>query len=730
MKKVVGLILLGLLGIFLVAALPLGAGAEEKPAVSLEQAIRIVKSNFTIPKNYTNFSSSYSSYNQRQVWSLNWDAPELPGGGFRAEVDTTSGEILNLSNWKPVLRPDSGPHLPALPETEARLAAEKFLERLLPGRIKELKLVAGENQVMPLSAPEPYIYSFRWLRVINNVVFPGNSIVIGINGDNGEVVTYNYEWSKVTFPDPNQAVAPAKARENFEKAGMIKSIYTFANSGLETPGKKPEIKLVYQLNHPSNGNIDAQSGEPLKLPVDQWLMDAGNAGRAMEKKHENSAAASTAGGPLSPSEQKEVEKTANTMSQDEALTAVKKWLEIPDDFKLREANLGRYWPAPEIPVWYLGWDSNQNGPQIYKYMNARVNAVSGELIGFDLSPPVEQVKSGDLSRAEAQKIAEDFLQRIQSQRFSEMKVDEQDDFTRGQKLKEGQIPSSHYFNYQRVVNGIPFPNNGISLTVDTKSKTIVSYNLNWSNVDFPVSEGLITPVQATEKFLKYRPLTLTYARLVGPDGPGEARLVYQPQSYSLTAPSFGYLDAKTGEALDWELKPLSGSRQIKALRFNDVKGHYAEKEISLLGQAGVFGDYGEKFRPDDKINATQLLRALLAARNGLWEVKALNDQEIIKRAQDQGWFKENLKPNDPVTRENLAKIMVRFLNLDRAARVEGIFRVPFTDAKNLSPGTKGYVALARGLGLMQGYGSRFVPRQTVTRAEAALVLVRALKVKP
>ncbi|MDA8227986.1 MAG: PepSY domain-containing protein, partial [Desulfitobacterium hafniense] len=73
--------------------------SSSKPVISLEQAVEIVKNNFSIPAEYSRFSSGYNDYNNRAVYSLNWDAIEEPHGSFRAEVDAKTGEIVNMNRW-------------------------------------------------------------------------------------------------------------------------------------------------------------------------------------------------------------------------------------------------------------------------------------------------------------------------------------------------------------------------------------------------------------------------------------------------------------------------------------------------------------------------------------------------------------------------------------------------------------------------------------------------------
>ncbi|MGB9905099.1 MAG: S-layer homology domain-containing protein, partial [Desulfotomaculales bacterium] len=248
--------------------------------------------------------------------------------------------------------------------------------------------------------------------------------------------------------------------------------------------------------------------------------------------------------------------------------------------------------------------------------------------------------------------------------------------------------------------------------------------LDWSNLAFPAPEGILGTQRAADAFLQARPLTLSFTQVYDPSGPGEVRLVYQPLAAPGVAAS-DLLDARTGEFLDWTGKPLSQQRRV--YRYNDIAGNFAEEEISLLGRAGLFGEYGSAFHPEEKVTAVSLLRAMLMAKGEFFDGAAPADQDVLRRARVRGWLKEELAPDDPVSRETLVKLLVRMLGLERAARAEGIYRVPYADAASLPPDALGYAALAWGLGFVKGDGTNFTPGHEVTRAEAAAALVRALR---
>ncbi len=91
------------------------------------------------------------------------------------------------------------------------------------------------------------------------------------------------------------------------------------------------------------------------------------------------------------------------------------------------------------------------------------------------------------------------------------------------------------------------------------------------------------------------------------------------------------------------------------------------------------------------------------------------------------------RPNAPVTRAEMAELLVRALGLKSAAEQlkasgSGAYQelhgaIPFTDLPK--EGEEGYVAVAYAIGLTKGTSaSAFSPRETATRAQAAAMLVR------
>jgi hypothetical protein len=119
-----------------------------------------------------------------------------------------------------------------------------------------------------------------------------------------------------------------------------------------------------------------------------------------------------------------------------------------------------------------------------------------------------------------------------------------------------------------------------------------------------------------------------------------------------------------------------------------------------------------------------LLTNLLKARDPYLEPKPA---DLIREARSRGWIKEPVQLEQLVDRETMARIMVRFMGLDRAASAQGIYSLPYPEAQAVSADSLGYVALAHGLDIVKGGADAYEPGHIMTRAEAATALVKAMK---
>jgi len=708
-----------------ISAIPISAAADKAtPAqvkITLEDAIKTVKSYFTVPANYNVFSSGYNNYNDRETWSLNWTTKDESGGSFNAQVDVTTGEIVYMNYWKP--SSVASPSVPKYSYEEAKAIAEELVNKLLKDKLDQLRLQSQNEQIIPLIDYGHTSYTLQWKRVANGVLFPSNGVSVTVNADDGSIAGFSLTWTKANIPDLNGVISQTEAREIFAKNKLLELQY-YINSGIRPVDSRSKdsaksAQLVYKISNDSyNGYIDAKTGEPLKLNPGEWIYvdslldNVGGMGSASKEMSDQA---------LTPEELKEIEDTAKLLTQEAAIANVKKWVEIPENIKLQSANLGLDGAANPKRVWSLNWSSEENDS--YKYVYARVDASTGEVLSFNVySSDQGSNDAKAIDRTAAKAIADDFLKRIQPNRAQQVEYVELQEYGQIYPMEQ----QTHYFSYQRLVNGVPVPGNGFSISVDSKTQKVTGYDMNFADVIFPAVSQAMSQKQGEDTFLTKRPLDLKYVQVYKNGQLSDIRLVYYPRvdnEYTVS----NMMDAKTGEFLDWQGKPLK--EQPRPYSFKDIAGNFAEEEIKLLGQAGAFGEYKDQFKPDENVNLESLLRAMIVAKNGAWSNSDLTDEELLKYVQEQGWLKESASLNDQVTREFMAKLVVRMEQLEKVAQMEGIFQVPYDDIANDSENL-GYIALAKGLKIVNVEGNHFEPAKKVTRAEAAYAIVKALRANP
>ncbi|NLM21672.1 MAG: S-layer homology domain-containing protein [Peptococcaceae bacterium] len=714
------LVQLGMPAPLLARAEQSSAKGTSKPLISLEQAIQTVKGKIEIPTELKDFSSGFSNYNSHQAWYLNWSSEGAKAGSLMSYVDAVSGDILSIHYSKPYT-PNQSYKIPDISLQQAEKLADQNLKKLAGDKYQRLKRIT-DNTIIPLNDYGQTSYSFAWQRTENNIPVPGDGAGIQIDSETGRLMSYNLNWTDLTFAKAN-TIDATKAAQALSESNLLELRYFLAPEvrPLQTNDKGQEkVRLVYQLKN--NGTIDALTGHPVILNQDEfWADETGIIGGMGSKELDSKEAT------LTPQEQQEIADLAKLLTKEQAIEAVQKWVEIPKDFSIRNMNLYKDSSLRGNRAWSFHWES-QNRTQ---FISAKVNAENGELISFSSynSSATSSDQTKLISPSEALKIAEDFVKHIQPDKFKQTKLNTDNLALENPNSSEpaAKLPlpddrTSITFNYQRMVNGILFPANQISATVDLVTKKITSYSLNWWNLEFPELAVAMPKNQAEELFFHSRPMELQYAIVYDQGEAKEARLVYRPAA--INGASSDLMDAKSGIFLDWRGKPLTD--QPCRLNFNDIADNPYAKEITVLGLAGIFGEYGNEFKPQQNITVHSLLKALLAVKNGIID-NNLSSADIIKEAKRLGWLQEEVSANQIVSKELFSKIIIRYLGLDKIARLNSIFTSSFNDAQTFAPASQGYISLVTGLDIIpRPKDGKFNPDRPVTRAEAAYSIIKAL----
>jgi len=177
-------------------------------------------------------------------------------------------------------------------------------------------------------------------------------------------------------------------------------------------------------------------------------------------------------------------------------------------------------------------------------------------------------------------------------------------------------------------------------------------------------------------------------------------------------------------------------------QFKDVsKDNWAYDVINVLASRHIIKGIDENtFLPNKKITRAEFAALMTRAlgieekpykgqfndvKEGAWYANAVEAAYKAGIILGDG---KNMRPNDPITREEMAAVIMRVYGKLVEYREDNIGNTTFSDNNKISEWAKNAVANAVKLGIVKGYeDNTFRPKENATRAEAAAMLYRALE---
>ena len=294
--------------------------------------------------------------------------------------------------------------------------------------------------------------------------------------------------------------------------------------------------------------------------------------------------------------------------------------------------------------------------------------------------------------------------------------------------EKSQIAETAYggrYIFTERVNGIEFDANQVSVYVNEKNGKVMSFSKTWEDgIEFDSSENLISEEDAWNAFVGEDGVEKYYIadglKGYGNRSAEEFRLIYR-----LSDESPAYIDAKTGKPLGWDLKIDEEEEEYKPQA--DLKGHFAEKSVELLARSGVILSKKEKFSPNEAITRNEMVYLLFMFERGMY-IEPADDVivQFMDEALARGIISDRGKNPDPMAyREEAASAIVNLLGYKKAAELSDIYKTGFADESQISKEFLGGVAIAKGLGIVNGEGGKFAPHRAVTRGEFAVMLANS-----
>ena len=180
---------------------------------------------------------------------------------------------------------------------------------------------------------------------------------------------------------------------------------------------------------------------------------------------------------------------------------------------------------------------------------------------------------------------------------------------------------------------------------------------------------------------------------------------------------------------------LLGCLSVSASAFSDVPaGHWAAESITRCAEEGYFkGESADRFGLGHPMTRAAFVTAL--DRFFGWEEATLTAPytdvapeswyaSAVNAAYEHGAVtaqRADFRPNDPITREEMAVMLIRALGYGSVSGLAQGEDLPFTDVTT----NRGYLTLAYDFGLVSGTSATaFSPDASATREQAAVILMR------
>lgn len=299
----------------------------------------------------------------------------------------------------------------------------------------------------------------------------------------------------------------------------------------------------------------------------------------------------------------------------------------------------------------------------------------------------------------------------------------------------GSGSGNDYFRYAQKVNGYYFEENSISIAANPFTGEIEEFSAyGWvDDITFAPATGIISEEQARRIYVDSLECRLVYRGLpqaIDPGNPQVKPLMEYGYSmlYSLALvysveeeyPHNVYaIDALEGTTLTY-------AQQAKgALSYDDIAGQAAQAQIEKLAGYGI-GFTGGKFLPAAKLTELDMLVFLLSAQGWSYSPQELTKEktdEIYRQAYGMGILERGQKqPERQISRGDFVKTLISMSGYGKTARLPGIYVCNFADAAQIPAELYGYVAIAQGLGIVQGGADKqFKHTEIIGRAEAAVL---------
>ena len=178
--------------------------------------------------------------------------------------------------------------------------------------------------------------------------------------------------------------------------------------------------------------------------------------------------------------------------------------------------------------------------------------------------------------------------------------------------------------------------------------------------------------------------------------------------------------------------------QTQTTVFGDIENHWAKTDIEFLALKGIVSGAGDgQFLPENSVTRAEFAKMTLNAIGML--LTPYHDSfddvsgsdwyaSVVQTIADNGLmlgYEHYFRPNDKITREEMAKIIIAAYEYHTQATVSDLSAIYFDDADDISDWAVGSIQKAVKMRFVNGItATEFAPKEFSTRAQAAAIIKR------
>ena len=718
---------------------------EESVKIKKDMAIAIARA---LIENASDFESNNVYLNpgygsMKTFWSINFYSKSVPAANANVNVDADTGEITGYNMWNNAYGQQN--YIAKYTRDEALVAASDFLKNRIKYDVTDYELQPEDpyaNTYKMGGVKEMFTYNFTYVRKINGILLPTDTVYIGVDGTNGKVNSFNRNIMTVDLsklPSAKDVLPSDKAFEKYKQS--VNFSLQYITQYQDNPyglAVKPKLLLAYVPTYYTD-YLDATKG--VLINYDGSEIVAGNLDLSGSKPVQMNPDA------VLPAVSAKTETEAKAIAEGYKKTA-EKLLGV----KFDDVNTNQQVYGSQNDSWLFNW--NKNATNTNYYFNLSINKTTGRIsnIGFGkYDYAYEKMMAPDQKLPEIKENTTWSMGREKALEAVKTLAPDQYGFYMDQNLKEPVLTAEvkktmreYNYNFTRVENGILFRDNNMGINIDRETGEVKSFYMSWGDVDFPQTSGIVTQEAAAARYFEGLEAKLQYFQKTSFDQSSQMQkadpvpvLIYNFVRKGFSYGGGMYIDAATGKLLDYsgrEVKPVATATQ------SQLGENWAKRSVELLIAQGIiknpYIDYDLELTRAEAIKMLSLAKGNqyyydynMVQAQSFTDVPKENEYfPYVENAVRQGIIAKGteFKGDEKITKEEFTILLINMTGYADLAGKASIFKVDGLSVTD--PANAGYIAVCSALDFLPVKpGETFTGSGNLTLAEAAAALYKALR---